>query len=102
MIARWRHTGTKNGRKAGAFAALLFAAAASAAGPPEIPAARTSSVSGESWVKHLHLSLDETTLGGIGRWGPAAGAGSPSPRHPAPEALDSSFLVNGRDLYRLS
>lgn len=89
--------------RTGAFTALLFAAVASAAGPPETSTVRTSPVSGESWVKHLHLSLDETALGEIGRWGPAAGtSGSSSPRRSASEALDASFLVNGRDLYRLS
>jgi len=70
------------------------------ASPAETIAVRSSPVSGESWVRHLHLSLETTALGGTGRWGspgaaPAAGAASREP-------LDAPFLVTGRDLYRLN
>ena len=102
----------KRGRARAAFAVLLLpafaAAAAKAAGraAPRAPAgdetsARTSPVSGESWVRHLRLSLESTTLGGTGDWGSAvdsAADAAPGSR----EALDAPLRVTGRDLYRLS
>ena len=58
---------------------------------------------GESWVRHLHVSLENTALGGIGRWGPAV-AGGPGPGSALPrrEPLDAPLVVTGRDLYRVS
>ncbi|MGH9443166.1 MAG: c-type cytochrome [Thermoanaerobaculia bacterium] len=106
--------GSISGREAATFAALFIAALASAGPrppqgtaerpvrPAESSAPGTSPVSGESWVKHLHLSLDETTLGGIGRWGPSPGSSGSSARPTPSEVLDAPFLVTGKDLYRLS
>jgi mono/diheme cytochrome c family protein len=72
-----------------------------AAAPAETPAANPGPVVGESWVRHLHISLDNTSLGGTGRWGPATE--SPSSTPPAAHAaLGAPFLITGKDLYRLS
>lgn len=97
----------------GAIAALILPAIASAAGtaarpssdrtaaPAEETAARVTPVAGESWVRHLRLSLDNTTLGGTGRWGPSAE--SPNAARPAvPESLTVPFRLTGKDLYRLN
>jgi mono/diheme cytochrome c family protein len=54
---------------------------------------------GESWVRHLRISLENTTLGGIGGWGPVPSGASPAPRG---EPLDGPFALTGKDLYRLN
>jgi mono/diheme cytochrome c family protein len=52
-------------------------------------------------VRHLRLSLDNTTLGGTGRWGPAAGSQA-SERPAISESLNAPFRLTGKDLYRLN
>lgn len=71
-----------------------------AAASGETPAAKPGPVVGESWVKHLRISLDNTSLGGTGRWGPATASSSTPPA--VRTALDAPFLLTGKDLYRLS
>jgi mono/diheme cytochrome c family protein len=68
--------------------------------PGHVPEKPTATV-GESWVRHLRISLENTTLGGIGRWGTS----TPQPPVAAPaakESLGASFALSGRDLYRLN
>lgn len=77
------------------------ARAAGAAPAREVPEAKSSPVSGVSWVHHLRVNLEKTSLGGTGGWGgagPVGSTASPPPRGP----LDGTFLLTGRDLYRLS
>ena len=65
-----------------------------------VPERATATV-GESWVRHLRISLENTTLGGIGRWGTStaqAPGAAPVPR----ESLGESFVLGGKDLYRLN
>ena len=92
-------------------AALILPALASGAGkaarpapasPAEETGSRVSPVSGESWVRHLRLSLDHTTLGGTGNWGAPVESSGAAARPAVPESLDAPFQVTGKDLYRLS
>lgn len=93
-----------------AFLGISFGAAAipavgrAAAAPPparETADSRPSPVTGMSWVHHLRVDLEKTSLGGTGRWG---GAASPADAGVAPPrgALDAPLLLTGRDIYRLS
>lgn len=61
-------------------------------------------VSGESWLKHLHRSFDETSMGKTGRLGPApqqAGAFTLVSQQPGYSFRQRGFL-RGADLYRLN
>ncbi|MGE5175826.1 MAG: c-type cytochrome [Hyphomicrobiales bacterium] len=51
-------------------------------------------VAGPSWLHHLGVSTDETSMGRMGGTAPAAGGG-------APESEGGTFRVSGADLYRL-
>ena len=62
--------------------------------------AATTPVTGVSWVHHLRVDLEKTSLGGTGRWGGASLSSSATP--PAPEPLGGPLLLTGKDLYRLS
>jgi mono/diheme cytochrome c family protein len=88
----------------------VIAAGAARAGRPgagrtpaasEEPGVPSSPVTGESWVRHLRLSLENTTLGGTGDWGPAVES-SDGPPPGSREALDAPLRLTGKDLYRLS
>jgi mono/diheme cytochrome c family protein len=52
-------------------------------------------------VRHLRISLENTTLGGIGRWGPTSPQAVRSVSSPR-ESLGAPFVLGGRDLYRLN
>jgi len=86
-----------------AVTAALLPAARGAGAPParEGPEAKSSPVSGVSWVHHLRVDLEKTSLGGTGGWGGPAPVASPGSL-PARGAVDGTFLLTGRDLYRLS
>ena len=86
-----------------AVTAGLPPAARGAGMPParEGPEGKSSPVSGVSWVHHLRVDLEKTSLGGTGGWGGAAPVASPGSL-PARGAVDGTFLLTGRDLYRLS
>ncbi len=84
-------------------AALGWAAGERGAGPGRAaePAAKPTAIVGESWVRHLRISLESTTLGGIGGWGtstPLAAGAASTPR----ESLGAAFGLGGKDLYRLN
>jgi mono/diheme cytochrome c family protein len=81
----------------------LSPTAPAAGAPParEGPVTKSSPVSGLSWVHHLRVDLEKTSLGGTGGWGgaaPVAATGS----LPARGSLDGPILLTGRDIYRLS
>lgn len=63
-----------------------------------------TSVSGESWLLHLHRPFDETSMGKTGHLGP--GPQDISVLAPPPQNLDYSFrqrgTLTGADLYRLN
>lgn len=52
-------------------------------------------------MRHLRISLENTTLGGIGRWGPSSPQPTGSVSAPR-ESLGSPFVLSGKDLYRLN
>lgn len=69
------------------------------------PGVSVTPVEGPSWLKHLDLPLDETSLGRVGEWGPPAASsgkeGTPWGRSTLPEQANRPFALNGADLYRL-
>jgi len=71
------------------------------AGAAHVPEKSTATL-GESWIGHLRLSLQNTSLGGVGGWGPAVPQTGPGSSPPPRESLDQPFLLSGRDLYRLN
>ncbi len=72
-------------------------------GPPRSIAFRVTPVAGESWLNHLRISFDTTSMGRMGqntpppalryepKWNQLAGA----------EDLNERFILSGSDLYRL-
>ena len=63
--------------------------------------AKTSPVSGPSWIHHLRVDLEKSSLGGTGRWG-GSGSSFPPGATPPRGSLDAPILLTGRDIYRLS
>src|SRR6266699_1111840 len=68
--------------------------------------AAVTPVAGESWLKHLHRSFDETSMGRTWDVGPAARMPGQEPPYWQPE-LTPGFATNfmtlhGSDLYRLN
>ncbi len=86
---------------------LVFVLAISALG--QSPGAKTvqaTSVAGESWLKHLHRTFEETSMGKTGRLGPPRSIGeeetSDRLRPLSAEATNQTVMLHGSDLYRLN
>jgi mono/diheme cytochrome c family protein len=63
------------------------------------------SVSGESWLKHLQRSFNETSMGKTGDLGPAVGAADPVQVRWSPSLTTlgiEKLTVHGSDLYRFN
>jgi len=60
-----------------------------------------SPVAGESWVRHLHLSIENTAFGATGGWGGPFDSPPEPPASPVP-TLAGPVRATGRDIYRLS
>ncbi len=88
------------------FPALLLATPPARPTGGDAPASGSvTPVEGPSWLRHLDLPLDETSLGRVGEWGPAVQS---NPREQAPwgrstglEQANRPFALTGADLYRL-
>src|ERR1700757_1909626 len=69
-------------------------------------AAEVTRVAGESWLKHLHRTFEETSMGKTGRLGPprAIGGEETSDRQTSlsADATNQAVTLHGSDLYRLN
>src|ERR1700757_1567369 len=86
---------------------VVCALAISALG--QTPGAKTvqaTPVEGESWLKHLHRTFEETSMGKTGRLGPprAIGGEETSDRQTSlsADATNQTVTLHGSDLYRLN
>jgi mono/diheme cytochrome c family protein len=86
---------------------VVCALAISALG--QTPGAKTvqaTPVEGESWLKHLHRTFEETSMGKTGRLGPprAIGGEETSDRQTSlsADATNPTVTLHGSDLYRLN
>jgi len=75
----------------------------------ESPRAKTveaTPVAGESWLKHLHRTFEETSMGKTGRLGPPHAIGgeenSDWQKALSAEARNETVTLHGSDLYRLN
>ena len=82
---------------------LLFALAISLPGRAAGPNNRVTGVAGESWLNHLHRTLEETSMGKTGRLGlPASVPVDEMPTWLRALPDGQSVTLNGWDLYRLN
>jgi mono/diheme cytochrome c family protein len=76
--------------------------------PGQSPGAKTvqaTPVAGESWLKHLHRTFEETSMGKTGRLGPPRSIGEETSDWQKPLSADSTnqtVTLHGSDLYRLN
>jgi mono/diheme cytochrome c family protein len=89
-----------------ALAAILILASSlpgQTAGPKDVT---VTAVAGESWLKHLHRSFDETSMGRTWDMGPSVPipreASSPRQSELTPAFATSAVNLHGSDLYRLN
>src|SRR5271169_4080767 len=85
---------------------LVFALATSLPGRAAGPNDRVTGVAGESWLNHLHRTLEDTSMGNTGRLGlPTSVTQEATPG--GQRALSDEFprhavILKGSDLYRLN
>ena len=72
------------------------------------PGAKTvqaTPVAGESWLKHLHRTFEETSMGKTGRLGPPRSIGEETSDRQMPlsaDATSETVTLHGSDLYRMN
>ncbi len=85
---------------------LVFALATSLPGHAAGPNDRVTGVAGESWLNHLHRTLEDTSMGKTGRLGlPTSVSSEESPSWQRALSYDFSgqaVTLKGADLYRLN
>jgi mono/diheme cytochrome c family protein len=85
---------------------LVFALATSLPGHAAGPNDRVTGVAGESWLNHLHRTLEDTSMGKTGRLGlPTSVSAEESPSWQRALSYDFSgqaVTLKGADLYRLN
>ena len=82
---------------------LVFALATSLPGRAAGPNDRVTGVAGESWLNHLHRTLEETSMGKTGRLGlPTSVSAEESPSWPPALSDAQPVTLKGSDLYRLN
>jgi mono/diheme cytochrome c family protein len=82
---------------------LVFALATSSPGWASSPVDRVTGVAGESWLNHLHRTLEETSMGKTGRLGlPMSVTVEESQSWQRALSNGQSVTLKGADLYRLN
>jgi len=85
------------------FLLLVFALATSLPGWGASPNDRVTGVAGESWLNHLHRTLEETSMGKTGRLGlPMSVSESDASSWQRALSDGHSVTLKGADLYRLN